>query len=179
MKITHTTRAAKPIQSSETITCGIIDSISKYLKNLPSNLISSLATKLKEAVKEGLGVDKVEEGKNGIFYLRATAPIEVLYKQDPDKALKDENLLKLAVKCAPVAGKPNNYDMSFRTNIGTKVEEQMDVPKDQIVPRISMIVKSVGGMLNSAIDDEGNGWYQSESESEETAQSEETVTEGE
>lgn len=174
MRITHTKRAATPVQSSEAITCGIIDSLSSYLKNLPSALISSLSNKLKEAVEDGLGIDKVEEGKNGIFYMRATAPIELLYKQDPNKALKDENLLKMVVRCEPVAGKSNHYDMSFKSNVG-KIDDQMDVPRDQIIPYVERIMKNVGGKLNSAIDDKGNEWYNSESE---TA-SDEATTEGE
>jgi len=176
VKITHTKRAATPVQSSEAITCGILDSLSSYLKNLPSALISSLSNKLREAVNEGLGIDKVEEGKDGIFYMRVTAPIELLYKQDPDKALKDENLLKMVVRCAPVAGKSNHYDMSFKSNVG-KIDDQMDVPRDQIIPYVERIMKNVGGKLNSAIDDEGHEWYNPQSESE-TA-SEEATTEGE
>lgn len=182
MKITHTKRAATPVQSSEAITCGILDSITKYLKNLPSNLVSSLVGKLKEAVKEGLGIDKVEEGKDGIFYMRVTAPIELLYKQDPDKALKDENLLKMAVRCAPVAGKADHYDMSFKSNVG-KIDDQLDVPRDQIVSYIERIMKNVGGVLNSAIDDTGTEWYQSDAEAEsepaESASAADNVTEGE
>ena len=64
MKITHTSLTA----AKESINCGALNDISGFLKKISK----SLWTNLLSLSTEGIDVDKSEQGKNGIFYLRAT-----------------------------------------------------------------------------------------------------------
>ena len=150
MKITHT----KIESAQETISCSALDKIAGFVKKISQSLWSSLMS----LGSEGINVDRSEEGKNGIFYLRATT--------------KKGN--KFTVKCSPVAGKPT-YDLFFLTEVGVAPEMRQDVAEGDIAKVIGKWAHNLferdAGKITELTDEEGQDRMQSNTTSGSTNES--------
>ena len=105
MKITHRklTPHLEPVEGS------ILSTLGRWLSSLSKTLVANLS----QLNREGLDVDKAEEGKDGQFFLRITT--------------KKNN--KFVVRCTPTTKGGNRYDLSFLTEKGQAADGKMDVPE--------------------------------------------------